>query len=164
MSPTLDRNSSFENASSAFREHLPDLSIPRFTTAAKQDLYEYAQFFKDNHAPPWLFELTQAWEKLYDEPFKGVTSDGTVRDGLFEARDEGIDIETVVAKAKETLALLNDEQKAKLEYPVDAREWRAWSNPEMLLRSFGLRLEEGESHFISMQFTLRQHQLIIRSF
>jgi hypothetical protein len=34
------------------------------------------------------------------------------------------------------------EQKSKLLYPINAREWRAWSNPEMLLRPFGLRLEE----------------------
>jgi len=27
-------------------------------------------------------------------------------------------------------------------YPINAREWRAWSNPEFLLRPFGLRLEE----------------------
>ncbi|PVI05020.1 hypothetical protein DM02DRAFT_668712 [Periconia macrospinosa] len=140
--PTLNRSSSFENASAAFRAHLPDLSTPRFTTAAKQDPYEYSKFFKDNHAPPWLFDLTQAWEKLYAEPFKGVTSDGTVKEGLFEPRDEGIDIESIVKQAEETLALLSEEDKQKLKYPINAREWRAWSNPEMLLRPFGLRLEE----------------------
>jgi len=69
-------SSEFKAASAAFRAHIPDLTIPRFTTAKEQDVYEYAAFFRDNHAPPWLFDLTQAWEELYKEPFKGVTSDG----------------------------------------------------------------------------------------
>lgn len=29
-----------------------------------------------------------------------------------------------------------------LVYPINARSWRAWSNPEFLLRDFGLRLDE----------------------
>lgn len=143
MAATLERKSSFEEASAAFRAHLPDISTPRFTTAAKQDLYEYAKFFQDNHAPPWLFDLTQAWAKLYEEPFKGVTSDGTVKESLFEARDEGVDIENIVQKAEDLLSKLDEQQSKKLKYPVNAKEWRAWSNPEILLRPFGLRLEEG---------------------
>jgi hypothetical protein len=139
----LLRKSSFEKTSSAFRQHLHDLNTPRFTTAATQDVYEYANFFKDNHAPPWLFDLTQAWAKLYEEPFKGVTSDGIVRDGLFDVRDEGVDIEGLVEKTEELLGELDEEQKKKLGYATNAKEWRAWSNPEMLLRPFGLRLEEG---------------------
>lgn len=134
----------FQVTSSAFRTHLPDLSIPRFTTASKQTLYEYADFFRDNHAPPWLFDLTQAWEKLYSEPFKGVTSDGAVREGLFESRDEGVDIGNIVKKAEEMLGVLSAEEKKKVEYEVGAKEWRAWSNPEILLRGFGVRLEEGK--------------------
>lgn len=139
----MTSNKEFKEASEAFRAHIPDLTTPRFTTAAKQDVYEYAKFFRDNHAPPWLFELTQAWAKLYDEPFKGVTSDGTIREGLFETRDEGLDIDHIVNVAEKMISRLDDGQKEKLQYPVNAREWRAWSNPEILLRPFGLRLEEG---------------------
>jgi hypothetical protein len=134
----------FDETSSAFRAHLHDLNTPRFTTAAKQDIYEYAKFFHDNHAPPWLFDLTQAWEKLYEEPFKGVTSDGVVREGLFEVTDEGVDIGGVVGAADNMLAQLNEENTKKLMYPINAKEWRAWSNPEILLRPYGLRLEEGK--------------------
>jgi hypothetical protein len=132
----------FKETSAAFRAHLHDLTTPRFTTAAKQNFYEYADFFRENHAPPWLFELTQAWAKLYDEPFKGVTSDGSTREGLFESQDEGVEIESVVTKAEELLGKLSVEEKKKVSYAVGAKEWRAWSNPEILLRPFGLRLEE----------------------
>jgi hypothetical protein len=138
------RRSSFDEASSSFRAHLHDLNAPRFMTATQQNVYEYAKFFQDNHAPPWLFDLTQAWAKLYEEPFKGVTTDGIVKEGLFEAMDEGVEIDSIVKKAEEFLAMLDEEQKKKLVYAIGAKEWRAWSNPEMLLRPFGLRLEEGE--------------------
>jgi len=37
---------------------------------------------------------------------------------------------------------ISTKEKEKLTYPLDSREWRAWSNPEFLLRPFGLRLEE----------------------
>ncbi|KAL1605058.1 hypothetical protein SLS60_004601 [Paraconiothyrium brasiliense] len=142
MASTRDQKSAFEEASAAFRAHLPDISTPRFTTAAKQDVYEYAKFFQDNRAPPWLHDLTQAWAKLYEEPFRGVTSDGTVKEGLFEAKDEGVDITDVVKKAEHLLSNLDAQEIKKLKYPVNAKEWRAWSNPEILLRPFGLRLEE----------------------
>jgi Protein of unknown function (DUF3500) len=67
---------------------------------------------------------------------------GNIVPGLFKLQDEGIDIESIVAAVKNVLAQLTTEQKKKLMYPLDSREWRAWSNPEFLLRPFGLRLEE----------------------
>ncbi|KAF1847459.1 uncharacterized protein K460DRAFT_306653 [Cucurbitaria berberidis CBS 394.84] len=138
----MARRNSFDAASAGFRAHLPDLSSPRFTTAAKQNIYEYAKCMQDNRAPPWLYDLTKVWEKLLEEPYKGVTSDGTVRDGLFKAKDEDADVEGAVKKAEELIAGLSEEQKNKVSYPINAREWRAWSNPEFVLRPFGLRLEE----------------------
>lgn len=143
----MARRNSFDEASVAFRQHLHDLSTPRFTTAAKQTVYEYAKDMQDNRRPPWLYDLTKVWEKLLAEPYKGVTSDGKVREGLFEAIDESFDTESVVKKVEGLYGELSDEQKKKLSYPINAREWRAWSNPEFLLRPFGIRLEEGESIF-----------------
>lgn len=141
---TMARKNSFDEASFAFRQHLHDLSTPRFTTAAKQTVYEYAKDMQDNRAPPWLYDLTKVWEKLLEEPYKGVTNDGKIREGLFETRDEGFDTESVVKQVEELFKELNEEQRQKLTYPINAREWRSWSNPEFLLRPFGLRLEEGK--------------------
>ena len=59
-----------------YRQYLPDLSSERFQRASKQDPYEYAEYFASHQAPPWLFQLTEQWKKLYAEPFKGVTADG----------------------------------------------------------------------------------------
>lgn len=121
---------------------MPDLSSARFTSAAKQSVYDYAKYMQDNRAPPWLYDLTKTWEKLLEEPYKGVTNDGNVREGLFAAKDEGADVESATKKAEELLKSLDEEQKQKITYSINAREWRAWSNPEFLLRPFGLRLEE----------------------
>src|SRR5690349_15012984 len=104
----MARRNSFDEASVAFRQHLHDLSTPRFTTAAKQTVYEYAKDMQDNRRPPWLYDLTKVWEQLLAEPYKGVTNDGKVRDGLFEARDEGFDTESVVKKVDELYGELSE--------------------------------------------------------
>ncbi|KAH6625845.1 hypothetical protein C7974DRAFT_208528 [Boeremia exigua] len=138
----MARRNSFDEASVAFRQHLHDLSTPRFTTAAKQTIYEYAKDMQDNRRPPWLYDLTKVWETLLAEPYKGVTNDGKMRDGLFDAKDEGFDTESVVKAVEGLYNELDEEKKNKLSYPINAREWRAWSNPEFILRPFGIRLEE----------------------
>lgn len=140
----MARRSSFDEASTGFQTHLPDLSSPRFTSAAKQTVYAYTKCMQDNRAPPWLYDLTKVWEELVEEPYKGITNDGNIREGLFQSRDEGFDIGSVVKKADDLLGELSTEQKQKVSYSINAREWRAWSNPEFLLRPFGLRLEESE--------------------
>jgi hypothetical protein len=68
----------FEKASAEFRQHLPDLSTPRFTTAKEQDAYQYSEAFQTKKQPPWIYNLTQVWKTLYQEPFKGVTADGKI--------------------------------------------------------------------------------------
>ncbi|KAM0435257.1 hypothetical protein ACHAPT_003350 [Fusarium lateritium] len=68
--------SSSPNDTRNFRDHLPDLTIPRFTTMQKQDVYEYAKAFKENKQPPWLHALYCHWLELVKEPFKGITNDG----------------------------------------------------------------------------------------
>jgi hypothetical protein len=143
----MARRNSFDEASAGFRSHLPDLTSSRFTSAAKQNIYEYVKSMQDNRAPPWLHDLTKVWEKLLEEPYKGVTHDGNVKSGLYEARDEGFNIDGVVKQAEQLLGGLSDEHKGKLSYNINAREWRAWSNPEFLLRPLGLRLEEGKVTF-----------------
>jgi hypothetical protein len=72
----IDSATEYDKAVAGFRQHLPDLSSPRFQTAKQQSPYEYSEAFQKNHVPPWLYKLTEAWTKLLEEPFKGVTSDG----------------------------------------------------------------------------------------
>lgn len=54
----------------------------------------------------------------------------------------GVNIAGICEAAEKVLSNCTSEQEQKVQYPVNAREWRSWSNPEFLLRPFGLRLEE----------------------
>ncbi|KAF5240015.1 hypothetical protein FAUST_4599 [Fusarium austroamericanum] len=125
-----------------FRQYLPDLNQPRFQDMKKQDAYEYAEIFKKGGQPPWLHGLYLHWRKLFNEPYQGVTSDGVVKDGLFELQDEGIPIESIVEAANSLCNSLSEEQKHKTFHHIDSPEWRSWSNPEFLLSDKGIRLDE----------------------
>ena len=48
----------------------------------------------------------------------------------------------IASAARGLLALLTETQREKVLQPIGSRNWRAWSNPEVLLRPLGLRLEE----------------------
>jgi hypothetical protein len=69
-------------------------------------------------------------------------STGVVTPNLFQTQDEGIPIDRIVEAVRKVLDQITPAQRSKLVYPINAKEWRAWSNPEVLLRPFGLRLEE----------------------
>lgn len=51
-------------------------------------------------------------------------------------------MQSIVSAVESVISKLDDSQKQKLMYPINAQEWRGWSNPEILLRHNGLRLEE----------------------
>jgi len=129
-------------AESGYRKHLPDLDIPRFQIMHKQDAHEYAADFKQNGNPPWIHALYLHWLALLKEPFKGVTTDGKVKDGLYDLQDEGVPIQQIVDAADQFVAQLSDEQKVSVFYHIDDPKWRTWSNPEFLLAHKGIRLDE----------------------
>ncbi|KAH9902340.1 hypothetical protein F4778DRAFT_737276 [Xylariomycetidae sp. FL2044] len=125
-----------------FRQYLPDLTSPRFTTIAQCDAYSHARELKEHQRPPWLYGLYMHWRKLLQEPFKGITNDGVVRPNLFKIRDEGVPVDSIVSAAEAVLAQLTPAQAAKTVLHVDSPEWRTWSNPEFLLSDKGIRLDE----------------------
>ncbi|KAI1176180.1 hypothetical protein F4777DRAFT_547385 [Nemania sp. FL0916] len=127
---------------SAFRQYLPDLSTPRFTTLAQNDARGHARELTEKQAPPWLHGLYKHWQKLLQEPFIGVTNDGVVRPGLFKIRDEGVPIERIVLAAEAVISQLTPAQAASTILHIDSPEWRTWSNPEFLLSDKGIRLDE----------------------
>jgi hypothetical protein len=62
------------------------------------------------------------------EPFRGITTDGTVESGLFRIKSTGVSTEPVRQAARTFLAALTPEQKRKTTFPVDDLEWRKWMN------------------------------------
>ncbi|KAM0200527.1 hypothetical protein ACHAPA_011658 [Fusarium lateritium] len=125
-----------------FRQYLPDLSAPRFVAMQRQDARTYAADFIENKNPPWLYALYEHWTDLYEEPFKGVTNDGVVRQDLFGLEDNQVPVADINAAAREVIDGLDGPQRAKTLYHIDDPQWRSWSNPEFLLSDKGLRLDE----------------------
>ena len=75
------------------------------------------------------------------EPFKGITTDGTVREGLFPIRSTGVSTAPVVQAAQTFLKNLTDAQRAKTTFAVDDDEWRKWMNQSFYVRQ-GVSFEE----------------------
>ncbi|KAI2613673.1 uncharacterized protein GGS25DRAFT_468401 [Hypoxylon fragiforme] len=128
-----------------FRKYLPDLSTPRFQAIAQNDAKGHSRELLEHHRPPWLYGLYVHWRKLFEEPFRGVTSDGIVRappSPLFPLRDEGVPAALIAAAAQHVIALLSPAQAVRTLLHIDSPEWRSWSNPEFLLSDKGVRLEE----------------------
>ena len=63
-----------------------------------------------------------------DEPFRGVTTNGTVRTGLFPIRATGVSTADVKRAAQTFLASLSESERAATQFPVDDDEWRLWNN------------------------------------
>ena len=56
------------------------------------------------------------------EPFRGITTNGTVQPGLFPIRSTGVSTEPVRKAALAFLAALTPEKRAKTTFPVDDPE------------------------------------------
>jgi hypothetical protein len=80
--------------------------------------------------------------KAVAEPFKGITSDGTVVPGLFPIQKTGMPTDSIRAAAEEFLAALNPEQRRETLFAVDTVEWRKWSNIHRTLMRHGMPLFE----------------------
>jgi hypothetical protein len=68
------------------------------------------------------------------EPFKGITTNGTVQPGLFPIHSTGVSTALVRKAAEAFLASLTDAQRAKTMFPVDDDEWRKWMNQHFYVR------------------------------
>lgn len=83
----------------------------------------------------------EAEAKGLAEPFKGVTTDGTVAPGLFAIRSTGVSTEPVRRAATAFLGGLTTEQRARASFPVDDPEWRRWMNQHFYVRQ-GVSFDE----------------------
>jgi len=68
------------------------------------------------------------------EPFKGITTNGTVEQGLFGIHATGVPTTPVRGAAERFLASLSKEQRDRTMFPVDDPEWRKWMNQHFYVR------------------------------
>jgi hypothetical protein len=74
-------------------------------------------------------------KKNLEKPYKGFTTDGKVREGLYKyAQDEGAPTELVVEKCEVLLNVLSAGQREEVQRgDVTDDEIRLWSNPELYM-------------------------------
>jgi hypothetical protein len=86
--------------------------------------------------------VSEKWEKGgLAEPFRGVTTNGSVVPGLFEIRSTGVSTAPVRQAAQAFIASLDAGQRQKTLYPMDHIEWRRWANQHIYLRD-GVSFQE----------------------
>lgn len=124
-----------------FRRYLYDLDDP---VLAPYRGMTYDEFTADRYRAPFLRELLDVWDGLLAEPYVGVTTDGEVVPDLYPLGDARENDPAVVGAAQRALALLGEADRARVVYPLDSPERRAWSNPEFVFHRVGLRLEDLE--------------------
>jgi hypothetical protein len=122
-----------------FRDLLFPVDSPRLTPFRGMDARTFGKAALEHPMPGGM---VAAWRKLLAEPYAGITSDGTRESGLFQIKDERAPTEQMAIAASELLAALSPRELNSIRYPIDAPEWRVWSNPEFLFNPCGLRLED----------------------
>jgi hypothetical protein len=129
--------------SGEFRRYLFPHDHPRVAEVRGMDPYSYGEFSRK----PGTFTggLVEGWTPLYENEFRGVTEDGTLRDGLYDLTPaepgEEAPVAQMVAAARDLLAVLDDDGRTRISFDVDAVEWQTWANPEFMQFDTGLRLD-----------------------
>jgi len=75
------------------------------------------------------------------EPFKGITTNGTVEPDLFHLQSTGVSTAPVRVAAERFLASLTKEQRDRTMFAIDDPEWRKWMNQHYYVRQ-GVSLKE----------------------
>ena len=75
------------------------------------------------------------------DPFKGVTTNGTVVPGLFRVRSTGVSTAPVRTATEAFLKTLAAEQRTRTMFPVEHDEWRKWANQHVYFRD-GISFDE----------------------
>lgn len=91
--------------------------------------------------PPPLQAVVDERLRRADGPFRGVSTDGSPRAGLFPRRSTGIDVRPLADAAQAFLAHLSPAQRARASFPLDAAERRQWINVHMHILRHGVLLD-----------------------
>lgn len=99
-----------------FHPFIPTLEYPRVAAFQGRDAYQHGDAGLANPIPQAL--LFTPWDKLYHEPFKGITTNSVAIPGLFELAPNGAPVHLMVNAAKALLELLNQDQRKALCLPL----------------------------------------------
>jgi len=92
--------------------------------------------------PPMLKGLTDALVATVAEPLAGITTEGTVRPGLFSLGPTGVSTGPILDAVQALWGQLDAAQRARIALPLDADEKRMWFNIHPNVFRHGLLLED----------------------
>jgi len=102
--------------------------------------------------------LNAAWQ-----PFKGITTDGSVIPGLFPIQQTGISTQSIREAAENFLGSFKAEQRDRALFPIDTIEWRKWSNIHRTIMRHGIPFFEMSDAQLE-RLRARERKLELRRF
>jgi hypothetical protein len=85
-------------------------------------------------------------ERIVGEPFKGITTDGTIVPGLYPLQTTGVSTEPICRAAIDFLEALDPTQRQRASFDISSDAWRRWWNIHPFLMRHGLLLEDLTDH------------------
>jgi hypothetical protein len=121
------------DAAVPFRDIIPKSDHPRIAGIENHDALSWCESRRQIEAPAWL--INRLDKKNLEKPYRGFTSDGVVREGLYEYKEnEWSGVTKVVKAAEDLLELLDEQQRKEVQCGgVEEDEFRVWSNPELYM-------------------------------
>ena len=92
-------------------------------------------------ASEFLLRYRDEGEARLAQPFTGITAGGVLAPGLFKVERTGVPTRPLRDAADQFLASLDSEQRGHATFPVDAPEWRRWSNIHPYIMRHGVCLD-----------------------
>ena len=117
----------------------PFVPGPEETRISGETIEEHTAARLSSPRPQQLFS---EWAALAEKPFHGLTTEGSIRHGLFALKPEGAPVEAMAAAAWGLLDALTPQERARTQHPVGSPLWHKWQNTEMFVEDYGLRLEK----------------------
>lgn len=130
-------------SSAAYRDYLFPPDHSRIRELKGHDPYAYREVAIAEGT--FTGGLIRGWTPLYKNDFRGITENGSLREGLHPLEpakpSEEAPVGDMVSAARELLDTLDAESRDRICHAVDAVEWQTWANPEFMQFDTGLRLE-----------------------
>ncbi|GAB7359333.1 hypothetical protein MBLNU230_g5984t1 [Neophaeotheca triangularis] len=141
MANDLASHNKIVETSGNFRDYLIPLDHPRLHPSDRDARTHSKGVLSTEEI--FLTPVARGWKQNYQEPYRGFTTDGNVVPDIwrFNSSANG-PTSAMVQAARKLLSNAGEAQKKAFRYPVDAREWRSWSNPEVIVVDSGMRVDE----------------------
>lgn len=101
--------------------------------------------------------------RAVNEPFVGITEDGTAERGLFKIEGTGVSTADIAEAARALLASLDSARRQKISFAVDSTEWRHWANVHRFQRE-GVSLAEMTAEQRERAYALLRTSLSARGY